>query len=604
MKMKKITSVLTALALCTGIIATGCSGNDDKKTTTKAVNKGNVATNDNGNVEKDLTALELTKLMGNGTNLGNTLEAYTHRYGNDDIWPEESETAWGQPETSKRMIDGMKESGFDTLRIPIAWTNAMSYYEDGNYEIAEIYMDRVETVVNYALDNDMYVIINDHWDGGWWGMFGSENQETRDEAMKMYVTMWEQIADRFQNYSDKLIFEGANEELGDRLNDKDICKDSGALNQDECYEMTNLINQTFVDTIRKSGGNNENRFLLIAGYNTDITMTCDDRFKMPTDTAKDKLLISVHYYTPWDYCGGDQAGRDTWGSVKDYEEMNTLLEKMSKFTEQGVGVIIGEYAVMTGSSKTKNDALKWYNNFLDNCDYYNFCPVLWDCSNHYVRLDAQIVDPEIEELFAKRSYKEQSKLSDDEIKNQAKTQIDETYAAADEAFQQENAILPADDKAVAWIMYQSSDWSTNYCVGDDYDPTSRSGGVVATNVEITGEGTYTVALDFTQLNGTIGTAFSALGISNGEKLFPNYTVRIDEVLINGEKFELTGKPYTTSDNGICTRVNFYNEWVSKVPDEARSYDGDLTDASPLAVDFNEFDDYIDTIEVTFTFIKG
>lgn len=603
MKMKKITSILTALALCTGIIATGCNGKDDSKNTTP-VNKGDVSTNDNGSVDKDLTALELVKLMGNGTNLGNTLEAYTHTYGNDDVWPEMTETAWGQPETTKRMIDGMKESGFDTLRIPIAWTNAMSYYEDGNYEIADVYMDRVETVVNYALDNDMYVIINDHWDGGWWGMFGSESQETRDKAMEMYISMWEQIADRFQNYSDKLIFEGANEELGDRLNDKDICKDSGTLSQNECYEMTNLINQTFVDTIRKSGGNNENRFLLIAGYNTDITMTCDDRFKIPTDSAKDKLLVSVHYYTPWDYCGAEQGGRDTWGSVKDYEEMNTLLAKLDKFNEQGVGVVIGEYAVMSGSTNTKNDALKWYENFLDNCDYYNYCPLLWDCSSHYVRTEEMIVDPDIEELYASRSYKAQSELSDEEIKAQAKANMDETYQIADELFQQENAILPADDKAVAWLMYQSSDWSVNYCVGDDYDPTSRTGGVVATNVEITGEGTYTIGLDFTQLNGAYGTAFSALGISNGEKLFPNYTIRIDEVLINGEKFEYEGKPYTTSDNGVCTRMNFYNEWVKSIPDEARSYDGDLTDASAMAVNFNDYTGYINTIEITFTYIKG
>lgn len=602
MKIKKITSVLTALALSISL-ATGCSGKDEnsKTTTTIAVNKDNVETNDKGELNKELTALELSKLMGNGTNLGNTLEAYTHRYGNDDIWPGDSETAWGQPETSKRMIDGMKASGFDSLRIPIAWTNAMSYFEDGNYEIADIYMDRVETVVNYALDNDMYVIINDHWDGGWWGMFGSATQETRDEAMKMYVSIWEQIADRFQNYSDKLIFESANEELGDRLNDKDICKDSGALSQDECYEMTNLINQTFVDTIRKSGGNNANRFLLIAGYNTDITLTCDDRFKMPTDTVKDKLLLSVHYYTPWDYCGGDKAGRDTWGSVKDYEEMNNLLSKLTKFTEKGYGVIIGEYAVMSGSSKTKNDALKWYENFLDNCDYYNFVPMLWDCSSHYVRVDAKIVDPEIAELYASRSYDKQKDISDEDLKKQVKERMDKVLAEADEKFKQENAILPEDGKAVAWLMYQSKDYSVNYCVGNDYDPTSRTGGVMAENVVVTGAGTYTISLDFNELGGARGTAFSALGISNAEELFPGCTVTLDEVKINGEKFESIGKYYTCSDDKKCTRVNFYNEWVKSVPDDVRTHNGDNTDLTPMPVNFNDYNGVINTIEVTFTF---
>ena len=194
------------------------------------------------------------------------------------------------------MIQSMKDAGFDTLRIPVAWTNAMDF-ENGDYTIGEHYLDRVEEIINYALDAGMYVIVNDHWDGGWWGKFGSATQEIRDAAMEMYISMWTQIAERYKDYPEQLIFESANEELGDRLNDKDLCPDSGTLSKNECYEMTNKINQTFVDTIRSTGGNNKDRFLLIAGYNTDIVHTCDDRFVMPTDTAKNKLLISVHYYT-------------------------------------------------------------------------------------------------------------------------------------------------------------------------------------------------------------------------------------------------------------------------------------------------------------------
>ena len=89
----------------------------------------------------------------------------------------------------------------------------------GDYTINEAYLDRVEEIINYALDNDMYVIINDHWDGSWWGMFGSSEQSDVDKAFEMYKSMWTQIANRYKKYSDRLIFEGANEELGDRLND-------------------------------------------------------------------------------------------------------------------------------------------------------------------------------------------------------------------------------------------------------------------------------------------------------------------------------------------------------------------------------------------------
>ncbi|MNZ98340.1 Endoglucanase A precursor [compost metagenome] len=232
-----------------------------------------------GSGEKEITALDVANLMGNGINLGNTMEAYGHVSLGVDAELSAYETLWGQPVTTKEMLIAMKDAGFDSIRIPVAWTNAIDY-ESGDYTIKKAYMDRVEEIVNYALDAGMYVVINEHWDGGWWGMFGSATSETREKAMDLYVSMWSQIAERFQDYSDKLIFESGNEELGSRLNDVDVSKDSGALTENELYETTNKINQTFVDTIRGSGGNNPKRFLLIAGYNTNIMATIDDRFQI------------------------------------------------------------------------------------------------------------------------------------------------------------------------------------------------------------------------------------------------------------------------------------------------------------------------------------
>ena len=113
-----------------------------------------------------LTAIEVAELMGNGINLGNTMEAYGHIEPGVGQEPTVYETLWGQPVTTKEMIAGMKESGFDSIRIPVAWTNAMNY-ESGDYTIGDEYLTRVSDIVNYALDADMYVIINDHWDGSW-----------------------------------------------------------------------------------------------------------------------------------------------------------------------------------------------------------------------------------------------------------------------------------------------------------------------------------------------------------------------------------------------------------------------------------------------------
>jgi endoglucanase len=125
-------------------------------------------------------------------------------------------------------------------------------------------------------------------------MFGSADKTKRANAMTMYKSMWTQISERFKNYSDYLIFEGANEEVGNRLNDAQKGGKIGTLSKDELYETANKINQTFVDTVRATGGNNELRFLLIPGYNTDIDETCNDKFVMPTDSAKNKLIVSVH----------------------------------------------------------------------------------------------------------------------------------------------------------------------------------------------------------------------------------------------------------------------------------------------------------------------
>ena len=604
MKLKTISS---AAAVCMAVtMLAGCGQTDtpSESVTEQASESGSEAVTASLSPEEEekissMTSLEMIRAMGNGINLGNTLEAYNHKGYIGGGNPDGFETGWGQPYTTAEMIQGMKNAGFDTIRIPVAWTNGMNY-ESGDYTIDERLMDRVETVVNYALDADMYVIINDHWDGSWWGMFGSEDMAVRDKALEMYKSMWTQIGENFKDYSHKLIFESANEELGDRLNDKDVTGSDGVLSKSECYETTNMINSEFVKLIRSLGGNNGDRFLLIAGYNTDIAMTCDDRFKMPEDTAESKLLLSVHYYTPWDYCGTESV--DHWGSPRDYKEQNDLFEKLSKFTEQGYGVVIGEYAVMQKNGGIKPDTDKFYANLLDNCDLYDYCPVLWDCSNFYKRVTNTLADETLAELFSARRYENENKDTET-VKAEAKARIEETARNASDEQMASIEFPPSDDAAIAWIMYASSDYGVSYSVGDTYDPTSCTTGVKAQNAQITGEGTYTVSLDFSDCGMAKGVSFSALGISNGEQLFPGYTYTVDEILINGEAYDMAGKGYTCSDDGKCTRVNLYNGWVNSVPDEARTADGDLTDCSAQIMQLTD-GKRVKTISVTFTVKAG
>ncbi len=564
---------------------------------------------DNGVMREGLTALEATRLMGNGINLGNTLEACDNNVGIKTNTPLSYETHWGQPKTTQAMIDGMKAAGFDTIRIPVAWmTNATHLYE-GDYTIDADYMDRVEEVVRYARKAGMYVIINDHWDGGWYGMFGSESAETRALAMEAYKGMWQQIAERFRDYSDYLIFESANEELGGRFDENSplYCSDSVVtyLTDDERYALTNEINQTFVDVVRATGGNNATRFLLIAGYSTDIDQTCDDRFQMPKDTADSKLMVSVHYYDPWSYCGASSAVSATkWGKVSDYEYMDQQLAKMTKFTEAGYGVVIGEYGALPCSDGLKDNTLAYHTAFLDACTKYNLTNCLWDCSGLYKRVSQTFADDDILAMYQEKRQANEEGQDYADVQAAAAAEAAAAAAEAPVTFLQD-AVVVDDQTALAWIMWNDGSWALTHSVGDTYNADAISEGLVATNAIITGEGKYTVGLDFTGTaqGYSASVAFAAIGISNGEALYPNYLVNIKEVRINGEIYRLKGRAYTTSDDGVCTRVNLYNEWVTSVPKTARLPGGNLAGATPTPINRNDaVIAEIKTIEIDFEYV--
>ena len=564
---------------------------------------------DNGVMREGLPALEATRLMGNGINLGNTLEACDNNVGIKTNTPLSYETHWGQPKTTQAMIDGMKAAGFDTIRIPVAWmTNATHLYE-GDYTIDADYMDRVEEVVRYARKAGMYVIINDHWDGGWYGMFGSESAETRALAMEAYKGMWQQIAERFRDYSDYLIFESANEELGGRFDENSplYCSDSVVtyLTDDERYALTNEINQTFVDVVRATGGNNATRFLLIAGYSTDINQTCDDRFQMPKDTVDSKLMVSVHYYDPWSYCGASSAVSATkWGKVSDYEYLDQQLEKMTKFTEAGYGVVIGEYGALPCSDGLKDNTLAYHTAFLDACTKYDLTNCLWDCSGLYKRVSQTFADDDILAMYQEKRQANEEGQDYADVQAAAAAEAAAAAAEAPVTFLQD-AVVVDDQTALAWIMWNDGSWALTHSVGDTYNADSISEGLVATNAIITGEGKYTVGLDFTGTaqGYSASVAFAAIGISNGEALYPNYLVNIKEVRINGEIYRLKGRAYTTSDDGVCTRVNLYNEWVTSVPKTARLPGGNLAGATPTPINRNDaVIAEIKTIEIDFEYV--
>ncbi|MCM1308738.1 MAG: glycoside hydrolase family 5 protein [Butyrivibrio sp.] len=611
---------MAALALSACGKSTSSSSDTGTKGTEKADSEatgttpaaGDDTTADDGNGDKanlaDMTALEVSKLMGNGINLGNTMESGDRKKLGTDAAIKLYETNWGQPVTTEDMVKGMKAAGFDTLRIPVAWTCAINY-EDGDYTIRKEFMDRIDEIVNYALNADMFVVVNDHWDGQWWGRFGDEDESVREGAMTLYTEMWKQIAEHFADYDERLIFESANEELGNRLNDnwKDTSasQQSGVLTKDECYETVNKINQTFVDTVRAAGGNNDHRFLLIAGYDTNIASTCDDRYKMPTDTAKSKLLVSVHYYDPSGYCLDNGSG--SWGMKTQYQDMNTTLKSMTKFTEAGYGVIIGEWGVLHGEAEIaaglREGTLLYMENFLDNCDLYGYVPLLWDTNGAYGKDICAMRDADMAKIFTNHSYAVIGEYDE----NEYLTKVGKDIAAAEEA-----APEYVVEDGTAWIMYNASDWGTMYSVGDKH-PAEMTEGVVAEEPIVTEAGTYTVSLDFTGTSAGFAnsTAFAAVGIYKGEELNPDYVINIKEILVNGQPYELKGTPYTASDDDFTTRVNLYNGWIpydestgyiSSVPDNARADSGvKLEECSAVVVDPATLGEKIESISVTFDY---
>lgn len=320
---------------------------------------------------RNITSQQLVEDMTFGWNLGNTLDVcQADRDGDGKInehveaGEKVDETLWGNPKATKGLFTSLKKNGVNAVRIPVTWRDHMDF----NGNIDREWMDRVQQVVDYAYSQGMYVIINVHHDGGGDPKFGAwiieESQNDYNTFLKKYKNVWKQIAERFKNYSDYLIFESMNEVGFDTLYNK---------NKADAYNLINKINQDFVDIIRATGGNNAKRHLLIAGYYTDIERTCDSLYKMPDDKAG-RCILSVHYYTPWDFCTCDI--KHTWGTNSEVRQMETLIGKMKKnFVDKGIPVIIGEYAA---SGSDLSSCIFFIEKLNKLCSDYGIATFIWD----------------------------------------------------------------------------------------------------------------------------------------------------------------------------------------------------------------------------------
>jgi endoglucanase len=307
-----------------------------------------------------------------GWNMGNTLE------------PPCGEGCWG-PAATQALINAVADAGFNTVRIPCAWN---SHANQTTYVIDPAFLARVKQVVDWCYARNLYVIINCHWDNGW--LENNITDTVNSTINAKQNSYWTQIANTFVNYNDHLLFAGCNEP-----------------NADTAAEMSTLLvyEQTFVNAVRATGGNNSTRWLVVQGPNTDIDLTYQLMNTLPTDSTPGRLMVEIHYYSPWNYTGmtqdetwgnqffywgqgyhstTDTARNPTWGE-EGYLEAQFLKMK-TKFVDQGIPVIVGEFGAMNRTSQLSGADLDlhlrgrtyFHKKIVDTANSKGLKPIFWN----------------------------------------------------------------------------------------------------------------------------------------------------------------------------------------------------------------------------------
>ncbi len=303
---------------------------------------------------REMTVDEMVAEMGSGWNLGNTMDGHTGFTPN--------ETLWQNVETTQELLKTVHDLGFNTVRVPVTWGTMID--DENGYAINETWMSRVQDIVDYCVNMNMYVIINIHHDGAeqsGWLRIGADDQAPVQEK---FEAVWRHIAERFKDYDEHVIFESMNEVTGD---DGDLAGDTANIN---------ALNQIFVDTVRSTGSNNAKRWLSVPGRYTNIVNTTKEEngFKLPDDSVEDRLFVAVHYYD-WNF-GLLETTQTTDFNDKKVSSLVTEFHLLDKFHDAGIPIILGEY----GALNKMNTLERAYHVEVVNrlCQQLGMVPVYWD----------------------------------------------------------------------------------------------------------------------------------------------------------------------------------------------------------------------------------
>lgn len=321
-------------------------------------------TDGTGEVVLEGPAAELLDKIVLGWSLGNTLDSYSAAdYGKNVGLG--TETSWGNPKVTKELMDVLKENGINAVRVPVTWYNHM----DSSNHIDEEWMDRVQEVVDYVTDNGMYCILNVHHDTGTEGWLRASDTNLEENKAR-FASIWEQICERFGDYDEHLLFEGFNEILND---------DSDWVNPDSrALEVTNELNQLFVDTVRASGGNNGTRILVVNTYCAGSGSSMTDGFVLPNDTVENSIIVSAHVYQPFNFTAEEFPNAVTWTKAPIDSSLKNLY---TSFVQKGIPVVIGEFGCVAKDNQEQR--LSWAEYYLEICREYGFKCFWWDNGSGY-----------------------------------------------------------------------------------------------------------------------------------------------------------------------------------------------------------------------------
>lgn len=346
---KKIASLIAAAAVAACCLLAGNSSLLSYKPL--------IALSDTTTEDTKMDSLEFAKKLKIGWNLGNTFDAPA------------GETAWGNPLTSEELIRTVKELGFDTIRIPISWGQHVSPAPE--YKIQEGFLKRVDTVVRSALDAGLYVIINSHHDNSIY----SPTPDNSQRGQEYLTAIWTQIGEHFRDVDAHLIFETMNEP---RVEGSAYEWEIDAQNPDcmASLEVVNELNQAALNAIRAAGGCNAERYVIISPYAGNSGAAVTSAFRLPEDTAEDKLIVSIHAYTPYNFALSKTSGVTAFTKVHENEIISLMKSLDYRFLKKGIPVVIDEMGCM--NKDNPEDRYAWGRAYISAAGEFGIPCIWWD----------------------------------------------------------------------------------------------------------------------------------------------------------------------------------------------------------------------------------